>query len=343
MEAAGKGGDNRKRELSTDTDTTDTSMSSPTVTEKKEKQKEKKKAKMSEENQNKEGDLGMVLKSLNDLNRKNDDLARKLESVATKDDIKDIRGDMDRINKSLTKRIDVLENRVYELEREKDSLSNRLSAMKMEKEEMTGQLQRQRQKQTNYERDLNDLEQYGRGWNLRFFGFPETNDETVSDCINKIVTLARDELKIDIDSGCVEIAHRTGQRHPTREERDGVQAPDGAGGVVGGTGARAGEGTGARRGVKSRPIIARFHSRVLRDQLLANRKVLKGKSVSIGEDLTPQNFRCLKKVQEHSATLSTWSHRGRILTKLKNGVVLQVHASSNIDELLAKGLRGNTN
>ena len=331
--------ESRKRELSADTDT-DVSFTSPVVEhrDKKVKPKEAKKTKMANEQDDK---MDTILKSLNDLNRKHDETSKIIGDIqshfATKDDIKAIRGDMDRIVKSLTKRIDVLENRVYDLEKEKDGLTNSISSLTNEKEELKGKLQSQRQKLSNCERDLNDLEQYGRGWNLRFFGIPEAemgNKETTSDCIDKIVNLAKDKLKITLDSDCFEIAHRTGMRQSDGRDGDGV-------------GARAGsanfDAVGGRRPPRARPVIARFHSRSVRDRILANRKKLKGSGLAIGEDLTAKNFRCLKQVQEHSATLSSWSHRGKILTKLKNGVVIQIHPSTDIEELISKGKRGITN
>lgn len=339
-------GNCRKREHSTDTDNTDISFSnSPSSAdqnlskkEKKRVQKEKKKAKMAElkevENKEKNDDsnLCMILKSLNDLNRKHDDIVRKLESVATKDDVDSIRNEMDKINKSLTKRIDVLESRVYNLERERDGLTNKVDALKREKGELEDKLSSHEQKMINCERNANDHEQYVRGWNLRFFGFPEEEGEkeTVGDCIDKVVKLANERLNVEIDRECIEIAHRTGQNRLPRQraERVGEHAGASAGG------------TGAGRGAKHRPIIVRFYSRLLRDELLTKRKVLKGSGISIGEDLTPVNFKLLKRVQEHHTTLSAWTHRGKVLAKLKTGPVVQVYAHSNVDDVLSRGVRG---
>ena len=58
-----------------------------------------------------------------------------------------------------------------------------------------------------------------------------------------------------------------------------------------------GVGTGAgvgATGAKYRPIIARFYSRILRDEIISKRKVLKGKGISIGDDLTPLNFKLVE-------------------------------------------------
>ena len=324
----------RKREFSTDTDNTDTSFSSPSPsTKNQDKKKDKKKPKMAEGESCKDTNLEMVLKTLNDLNRKHDELYRKLDSVATKEDIHSIRDEINTIKNSLSKRIDVLESRVYVLEKDKDGLTNRLDAMTREKSELEEKLSSYEQKMVNCEKNANDHEQHGRGWNLRFFGFPEVagDKETVGDCVDKVVKLVNEELNIEIDRDCIEIAHRTGQNR-NRATRDGDEGNAGAGT---GTGVRVGA-----TGAKYRPIIARFYSRILRDDIISKRKVLKGKGISIGDDLTPLNFKLLKRVQEHHTTVSAWSHRGKILAKLKNGAVLQVHAHSNIDEVLLKGMRG---
>ena len=334
-------GDSRKRELSnTDTDTSFSDSPTASATEKKEK-KDNKKQKMEEEKE--KVDLSMILKSLNDLNRKHDNLQKALENVATKDGIKNLRSDMDNMNKSLSHKIEVLEKDAYDLKRDRDSLTNQIDALKNTKEELEVKMHSQRQKLTSTEQSLNDLQQYTRSWSLRFFGFSEPRDgerETAYDCIDKIVTLVKKELNVDIGPDDIEVAHRTG-RNPNRSERDGT-APEGAEGPRAEGGARAGPGPGGARGARPRPrpIIVRFYSRLVRDSVLIKRKLLKGKGVSIGEDLTPENFKCLKRVQEHSGTLSSWSHRGKIFAKLKNGVVLQVTATSDINQLFATGLQG---
>ena len=334
----------RKRELSTDTDNTDISFSSPSPPAKNsDKKKNKKKPKMDEvitEGEScKDTNLEMILKSLNEMNRKHDEVVRKLDSVAdsvaTKEDVKSIRDEMENINKSLSKRIEVLESHVFTLQKDNDGLTNRLAAMARERGELEEKLSSYEQKVVNCEKNANDHEQHARGWNLRFFGFPEVTGgkETVGDCVDKVVKLVNEELKVEIDKDCIEIAHRTGQNRQ-RASRDGEE-----GGAGAGAGTWTGAGAGAT-GAKNRPIIVRFFSRILRDEIISKRKVLKGKGISIGDDLTPLNFKLLKRVQEHHATLSAWSHRGKILAKLKNGAVLQVHAHSNIDEVLLKGMRG---
>ena len=140
--------DSRKRELSS-TDTDSSFSASPIVTKEK---KDKKKLKMDED----KVDLHMILKSLNDFNRKQDDFNRKqdelqkaLENVATKDDIRQIRSDMDQMNKSLTHKIEIVERNVYELQRDRDSLTNRVEALKKDKEEHEGKMFSQIQKLTS--------------------------------------------------------------------------------------------------------------------------------------------------------------------------------------------------
>ena len=347
MELEAREGDSRKRELSADTDT-DTSFSSspvPIVKEKKEKekkeQKDSKKQKMDGQSADQTVDLNLILKALNELNRKQDDLQKTLQNVATKDDIKDLRVEMEQMNKRLSKRIEVLENDTYNLKRDRDSHKNQIDAIKTEKEEIQGFLNSQRQKLSDTDQNLNSLQQYTRNWSLRFFGLVETEGETVTDCVDKVVTLVKNKLNVNISTTDIEIAHRTGKK-PSRDERDGPEHmesgdSDGAGAVGGaGAGPRPGAGTGA----KHRPIIVRFYSRLVRDSVLIKRKVLKDTGVSIGEDLTPENFKCLKKVQEHSGTLSSWSHRGKILAKLKNGVIIQVTPASDINKMIETGLKG---
>ena len=310
-------GFSRKRELSnTDTDSSFSSSSpvssSAKTSDKKDKQ-ERKKTKMSELG-NEEASLSMVLKSLNDLNRKHDELTLKLENNATKEDIKEMKSDLEKVNASLNLKIDKLDGRVYELEKKNDELQNALASQKAMNEtlrsDIVGLVDLLREK----ENDHNELEQYGRNWSVRIFGVKEPQEpgakETVDDCAQKAVRVFRDMIGIeDITTEDIEMCHRTGSLEKARTNN------------------------------KNRPIIVRFFSRRKRDKVLKTRKVLKGKKVSVGEDLTMKNVRLLKRVDEHSATMSAWSHNGHIFAKLKNGLVRRVDLLTDIDKMFNECMR----
>ena len=100
------------------------------------------------------------------------------------------------------------------------------------------------------ERELNDLQQYSRRWNLRVFKMPEK--ETAADCIAKVCAIFSDKVGIPITASDIEVAHRTGQRSSTR----------------------------------ARPILVRFFDRKKSDSVIISRRNLKNKGIVTGEDLT---------------------------------------------------------
>ena len=107
------------------------------------------------------------------------------------------------------------------------------------------------------ERELNDLQQYSRRWNLRVFRVLEKEKETAADCTAKVCATFSDKVGIPITASDIEVAHRTGQRSSTR----------------------------------ARLILVRFFDRKKRDSVLTSRRNLKNKGIVIGEDLTYANRR----------------------------------------------------
>jgi len=78
---------------------------------------------------------------------------------------------------------------------------------------------------------------------------------------------------------------------------------------------------------KPQPIIVRFMQRSVRNYIMGKCKELKGKRLSITEQLTPNRALLLKGAndltQRHCLS-SAWSHDGRILVKLNNWLISKV-------------------
>ena len=157
------------------------------------------------------------------------------------------------------------------------------------------------------ERELNDLQQYSRKWNLRVFKVPEKEKETAADCTAKVCAILSDKVGIPITASDIEVAHRTGQRSSTR----------------------------------ARPILVRFFDRKKRDSVLTSRRNLKNKGIVIGEDLTYANYQVFRKASDHSATMSVWSSNGKILAKVKNGRIVRVNIHTDLDEAFRRAMSGN--
>ena len=87
---------------------------------------------------------------------------------------------------------------------------------------------------------------------------------------------------------------------------------------------------------RNRPIIVRFLDRRQRDRVLDNRRKLKGKRVAISEDLTAANYSLERAAYKHSATAATWTSKGKVFAKLKNGKTVLLKFGENVDDRLRK-------
>ena len=68
---------------------------------------------------------------------------------------------------------------------------------------------------------------------------------------------------------------------------------------------------------RHRPIIVRFASRRDAQNVLRERKNLKGTKIVCVEDLTNERYSLLRKAKDNDRVESAWSSRGKILVKLK--------------------------
>ena len=94
--------------------------------------------------------------------------------------------------------------------------------------------------------------------------------------------------------------------------------------------------TGPTMTGKRRPIIVRFQSRKLKDKVLANRENLKNEGVAADEDLTAASYKLVRDADKHSYTLASWSSRGKVFAKLKNGKTVRIKYGTDIDESFKK-------
>ena len=196
-----------------------------------------------------------------------------------------------------------MESRIFDVEKERDEMKTQLQRMKEERREMEKKIVESKRDTNNIREELNHLQQYSRNFNLRIYKVPEKKGGE-EDCAKMAIEVCK-EVGVDVDVKDIENAHRVG----------------------------------AIKDAHNRPIIVRFMRRETRDKVLKERRKLKGRPLSIGEDLTQQNIKLLKKAEDHSATLSAWSSRGNILAKLKNGMVKRVTLSTDMDAEFARILR----
>ena len=227
-----------------------------------------------------------------------DVLSKKLDSLATEDDINQFRAEIQRVIDSLHNKVDKMESRVFDVEAENDKLRTENN------EDLKNRIDEYDKEKRQLRRNQNDHEQYLRRWNCRVYKVPEEEGETANSCIKKCAKVFTKDIGVKVTEADTDVAHRIGPPPPKG---------------------------------RSRPIIVRFLSRQARDLVVSNRKNLKNKGVAVGEDLTKANWQLLA-AEKHSATLAAWSSNGKILSKLKNGGIIRVDIDMDINAVFKKGL-----
>ncbi len=234
-----------------------------------------------------------------------DVLSKKLDSLATKDDINQFRAEIQRVIDSLHNKVDKMEGRVFDVEAENDKLKTEIRKIQENNKDLKNRIDQYDKENRQLRRNQNDHEQYLRRWNCRVYKVPEEEGETANSCIKKCATVFTKDIGVKVTEADIDVAHRIGPPPPKG---------------------------------RSRPIIVRFLSRQARDLVVSNRKNLKNKGVAVGEDLTKANYSLLLAAEKHSATLAAWSSNGKILSKLKNGRIIRVDIDMDINAVFKKGL-----
>jgi hypothetical protein len=235
-----------------------------------------------------------------------DNITKRLDALATKDDIGTIRVELKDVTDKFMEKVEQLEGRVFEAEARVDKQEKEIAAMKKKNEEIQGVLRHQDLRIQQNNREINDLQQYSRRWNVRVFRVPEAVGETGDDCVRKVCAIFTNDVGVETKTADIEVAHRAGRPSPD----------------------------------KPRPILVRFFDRKKRDSVIGARRALKNKGIVIGEDLTVANYKLSNEAFKHSATLSVWSSNGKVLAKLKNGVVLRLNITMNLDEVFKRAMSG---
>lgn len=130
---------------------------------------------------------------------------------------------------------------------------------------------------------IDDLEQYTRRNNLRFYGIPEKESENTDDTIRKIVG---EKLGVKIDSEDICRSHRLGPKKKNSTTRDDQLRP--------------------------RPIIVKFVRYNTRRLIFANKRKLKGTKITIREDLTNKKRLALQSAIKKYGNRNVWTMDGRI-------------------------------
>lgn len=200
---------------------------------------------------------------------------------------------------NMNKRMDILDKQVVDLQRENQGLKDSVKSL------LT------RIEASNLEVD--NLEQYTKSDNLLIHGIPLPIDGSKESDIRQLVVdvLGRNMTNIGLNKDSISMAHRLSTKQLNQVSSSNPSS----------------------RSTRPPPIIVRFNQREMRNNLLVNRRQLKGKQLSISEQLTYRRSQLLKKASELVAQNkldSSWSHDGRILVKSKSNQIVVINSDMDL-------------
>lgn len=153
----------------------------------------------------------------------------------------------------------------------------------------------------------NDTEQYIRRNNLRIRGLEIRKDV---DCREIVVDFIKKKLNVsEINVNDIEAAHTLPTSSQVRQYDSGSSTQS----VL-------------------PTVIVRFHHRHMRDEVMRNRRALKGSRITIIEDLTALNVQTLNRAKNHPDILTTWTWNGKIMAVAKNGTKLVIRPFTPIQD-----------
>ena len=211
---------------------------------------------------------------------------------------------VDAIESKLTTRLEAQSAEIFNMAQSLEKINKRLDEVLKENNSMKGSLVIVNDSLAKIQKDNDNIEQYTRSDNILIHGIPfidnnaEKNlDKTVLDVINSNMT------SVNILPSDISILHR-------------VSRPSSA------------------PSSKPQPVVVKFTRKTVRNDVLHHRKELKGKRISITEQLTPFRSQMLMKANDlvrSGRLMAAWSQDGRILVKAPDNLIRQIASNRDLD------------
>ena len=159
---------------------------------------------------------------------------------------------------------------------------------------------------TNMEIKLDDQEQRSRNMCLLIHGVAESEDEDTDEVALGVI---KNDIGLsDVDGNEIQRSHRVG---PKMADKRNLRSST------------------SETKTRTRPIIVRFTNFKTRQAVFKNKKALKGKRVSISENLTKYRYDILKKSQAKYGMDKVWTSEGRVLTKINDRYIVITSVENN--------------
>ena len=189
-----------------------------------------------------------------------------------------------------------------------DTLSDKISQLNERLEKKDQYIAALEARLSSCEADLDQLEQYSRRTNLRFFGVPES--EKGEDTTSKLMTIVNETMGVTphIVNADVVTSHRLGRRVP-----------------------------GADAQTRPRPVIIKFATAHVHDVVIRARRRLResgdGPTVYINEDLTSRRAALAKETRQLKRSRKIndcWTFNGKVVLKTLDGVVKEIRSDVDL-------------
>ena len=214
-------------------------------------------------------------------------------------------------NKALCSKLNKLSSEFQEFKREKDDekkdLENSLNFIQSQYDNLMAEKETLAARVIHLESKMDvkvdELEQYSRRSCLVITGFVEPRAQQ-EDTDGKVREFCRERLGVQLLERDIDRTHRLG---PKRTDQEGK--------------------------VIHRPIIVKFSTYNVRQQVFTNKKKLKGTGFAIFENLTKRNADLYKEVKTVAGFKNVWTSDGKIMTFNKDGKVFRVNSKSEISNV----------
>jgi TolA-binding protein len=208
-------------------------------------------------------------------------------------------------------KLDVQANELFQLNVKLDALSKSNEELRKENLTLRQEIKNQENQIQSISSANEELEQYSRVDNMLIHGVPAPQPNTQENLYTLIPEiLNRNFENLNLSSEHISIAHRLPPPRPqSATSASSRQTPP--------------------------PIIVKFTRRVIRNNLLANKKSLKGRSISISEHLSPRRASLLKKASTLVLSKkigSAWSQEGKILVKTLQNHILPILCEQDLEQ-----------
>ncbi len=179
-----------------------------------------------------------------------------------------------------------------------DKLETDVGTLTKDKDALEARVTVLESKMQKSEARMVEQEQYSRKTSVRIFGLEETGGENLAE---KVCVLAKETLGVNVEPADIIAAHRL------------PAAPNAPG---------------------PRPAIVKFLRRAKKDEVILNRKKLKGKRIGITDDLCREYHQVINRVSKDQRVKSCWYWNGKIFLENHFHQKGQIRYGQSLDDAL---------